>query len=67
MSTIINMFMRNTCCAAHNQYNILKRRKFMWEQFLSEVTVIVDEESKWDTSQNKDERRREALSRLGHS
>ena len=56
MSTLINMFMRNTCGAVHNRYNELKRRKLTWEQFLSEVTVIDNEESRWDTSQSKDKR-----------
>ena len=56
MSTLIDMFMRNTRRAVHNRYNELKRRKLTWEQFLSEVTVIDDEESRWDTSRSKDER-----------
>ena len=42
MSTLIDMLMRNTCRAVHNRYNKLKRRKLMWEQFLSEVTAIDD-------------------------
>ena len=56
MSTLIDMFMRNTCCAIHNRYIELKRRKLTWEQFLSEVTVVDDEESRWDTSRNKDKK-----------
>ena len=47
MSTLIDMFMRNTCCAVHNRYNKFKRRKLTWEQSLSEVTVIDDKESSW--------------------
>ena len=60
VSTLIDMFMRNTRRAVHNRYNELKRRKLTWEQFLTEVTVIDDEESRWDTSQhkNKYERKR---------
>ena len=54
MSSLINMFMRNTHRAVNNRHNKLKRRKLMWEQFLSEVTVIDDEESRWDNSRNKD-------------
>ena len=53
VSTLIDMFMRNTRRAVHNRYNKLKRRKLTWEQFLTEVTVIDDEESRWDTSQHK--------------
>ena len=56
MFTLIDMFMRNTRCAVHNRYKKLKRRKLTWEQFLSEVTVINDEESRWDTSRNKDKK-----------
>ena len=53
VSTLIDMFMRNTRRAVHNRYNKLKRRELTWEQFLTEVTVIDDEESRWDTSQHK--------------
>ena len=56
MSTLINMFMRNTRRAVHNRYNKLKRCKLTWEQFLSEVTVIDDEDPRWDTSRNKDKK-----------
>ena len=53
MSTLIDMFMRNTRRTVHNRYNKLKRRELTWEQFLTEVTVIDDEESRCDTSQHK--------------
>ena len=56
MSTLIDMFMRNTHCTIHNRYNELKHRKLTWEQFLTEVTVIDDEESRWDTLRHKDKK-----------
>ena len=43
--TLINMFMRNTCCAVHDRYKELKQQDLTWEQFLTEVTVIDDEEA----------------------
>lgn len=46
MLTLINMFIWKTRQAIHTRYNELKRLKLTWEQFLSEVTVIDDEESK---------------------
>ena len=49
MSTLIDIFMRNTRQAVHNSYIKLKRRKLTWEQFLSEITMINDEESRWNT------------------
>ena len=54
LPTLINLFMRNTCCAVHNQYNELKRQELTWEQFLTEVTVIDNEEASWDTSKRRD-------------
>ena len=56
MSTLINIFMRNTRRAVHNRHNVLKRRKLTWEQFLSEVTTIDNEKSRWDTSRHKDKK-----------
>ena len=53
VSTLIDMFMRNMCRVVHNRYNELKRHKLMWEQFLTEVTVIDDKESRQDTSKHK--------------
>ena len=53
VSTLIDMFMRNTRRAVHNRYNKLKHCELTWEQFLTEVTVTDDEESRWDTSQHK--------------
>ena len=47
--TLINMFMCNTCCAAHDRYKELKQQELIWEQFLKEVTVIDDEEACWDS------------------
>ena len=55
VSTLIDMFIRNTHRAVHNRYNELKRLKLTLEQFLTEVTVIDDKESRWDTSQHKNE------------
>ena len=56
MSALIDMLMWNTHCAIHNRYNKLKYGKLTWEQFLSEATMIDDEESRWDTSRNKDKK-----------
>ena len=53
--TLINMFMRNTCCAVHNRYKELKQRDLTWELFLKEVTVIDDEEVQWDSSKRKED------------
>ena len=53
VSTLIDMFMRNTHHALENRYNELKLCKLTWGQFLIEVTVINDEESRWDTFKNK--------------
>ena len=44
--TLIDMFMCKTCCAVHYRYKELKQWELTWEQFLTEVTVIVDEEAK---------------------
>ena len=46
--------MRNTWHMVHNQYNELKRQELNWEQFLTEVTVIDNEEARWDTSKLRD-------------
>ena len=40
--------------AVHNRYNELKRRELTWEQFLTKVTVIDDEEARWDNSDRRD-------------
>ena len=55
--TLINMFMRNTCRAVHNKYKELKQRELTWEQFLTEVTVINDEEACWGSSKQKKHKR----------
>ena len=51
--TLIDMFMRNTCCAVHDRYKELKQQDLTWEQFLTEVTVIDDEEAQWDSLKRK--------------
>ena len=51
--TLIDMFMRNTCYAVHDRYKELKQQDLTWEQFLTEVTVINDEEAWWDSSKHK--------------
>ena len=43
--TLIDMFMRNTCCAVHNQYKEVKQQGLIWEQFLIEMIVTDDDES----------------------
>ena len=53
--TLIDMFMRNTCCAVHDRYKELKQQDLTWEQFLTEVTVINDEEAWWDSSKRKED------------
>ena len=47
--TLINMFMCNTWRAANDQYKKLKQQELTWEQLLTEVTLIDDEESCWDS------------------
>lgn len=47
MATLIDIIMKNMRRIVHNRYNKLKRHKFTWNQFLSEVIVVDDEESKW--------------------
>ena len=54
MPTLINMFMRNTRRAVHDWYKELKQRELTWEQFLTEVTMIDDEEARWDSSKRKE-------------
>ena len=49
------MFMRNTWCAVHDRYKELKQQDLTWEQFLTEVTVIDDEEAQWDSSKRKED------------
>ena len=53
--TLIDMFMRNTCHAVHDRYKELKQRDLTWEQFLTEVTVMDDEEAQWDSSKRKED------------
>ena len=52
--TLIDLFIRNNQHEVHNQYNELKRQELTWEQFLTEVTVINNEEARWDTSKRID-------------
>ena len=52
--TLINMFLRNTRRAVHKWYKGLKQWELTWEQFLTEVTVIDDEEACWDSSKRKE-------------
>ena len=52
--TLIDMFMRNTRRAVHDWYKELKQQELTWEQFLTEVTVINDEEAHWDSSKRKE-------------
>ena len=33
----------------------MKRQELTWEQFLTEVTVIDDEEARWDSSKRKED------------
>ena len=54
MPTLIDMFMCNTRRALHNRYKELKQRELTWEQFLTEVTVINDEEACWDSLKQKE-------------
>ena len=54
MPTLIDMFMCNTRRAVHDWYKELKQRELTWEQFLTEVTVIDDEEARWDSSKKKE-------------
>ena len=51
--TLIDIFIRNTCREVHNRFNKSKRHKLTWEQFLTELTVIDDKESRQDISQHK--------------
>ena len=51
----INMFKRNTFCALHDWYKELKQQELSWEQFLTEVTVIDDEEAWWDLSKHNED------------
>ena len=46
--------MRNTQRAVHNWYYELKCQELTWEKFLTEVTVIDNEEARWNTSKRKD-------------
>ena len=55
LPTIIEMFMRNTQHAVHDWYKELKRQELTWEQFLTEVTVINDEEAWWGSSNCKED------------
>ena len=55
LPTLIDMFIRNTQRALHYWYKKLKRQELIWEQFLTEVTVIDDEEAKWDSSKRKED------------
>ena len=52
--TLIDMFMRNTRRAVHDRYKELKQQELTWEQFLTEVTVINDEEACWDSLKQKE-------------
>ena len=49
------MFMRNTWRAVHDRYKELKQQDLTWEQFLTEITVINDEEAQWDSSKRKED------------
>ena len=53
--TLIGMFMKNTCYAVHGNYNDLKQQDLTWEQFLTEVTIINNEEAWWDFSKRKED------------
>ena len=48
------MFMRNTWRAVHDRYKELKQQELTWEQFLTVVTVIDDEEACWDSLKRKE-------------
>ena len=72
LPTLIDLFMRNTQQVVHDWCNELKRQELTWEQFLTKVTVINNEEARRDTSKcwDKNEGKRclnsenkEALSR----
>ena len=54
LPTLNNLFNINTQHAVHNWYNELKRQELTWEQFLTEVTVINNEEARWDTLKQRD-------------
>ena len=54
MPTLINMFMCNTPRAVHNRYKELKQQELTLEQFLTEVTVIDDEEAQWKSLKQKE-------------
>ena len=49
LPTLINMFMLKTCHSVHNRYKELKQQELKWEQYLTEVTLIDDEEACWDS------------------
>ena len=52
---LIDMFMRNTCCAVRDRYKELKQQDLTWEQFLTEVTIINHEEAHWDSLKRKED------------
>ena len=54
LPTLIYLLMRNIWRMVHNWYNELKRQELTWEQFLTEVTVINNEEAWWDTLKRRD-------------
>ena len=54
MPTLINMFMRNNHRAVNNKYKELKQQELTWEHFLTEVTMINNEEALWDSSKCKE-------------
>ena len=62
LPTLIDMFMRNTRRAVHNRYKELKRQELTWEQFLTELTIINDEEAQWDSSKYKEDDKGRQLS-----
>ena len=49
LPTLNDLFMRNTQSALYNWQNELKHQKLTREQFLTKVTVIDNEEARWNT------------------
>ena len=52
--TLIDLLMCNTCYAVYDRYKGLKQWELTWEQFLTELTVIDDEEACWDSLKQKE-------------
>ena len=49
------MFMQNACCVVYNWYKELKQQELTWEQFLTDLIVIDDEEARQYSSKRKED------------